>query len=426
MSANFDINQLSEHLFRHEAGRIVAVLTKIFGTENLDLSEDVVQETFISAMRVWALKGVPDNPQGWLFRVARNKAIDVLRRNKFSKQIDFSDPERILLKSEYTLNLALDKLWREDEIEDDLLRMMFACCHPEISVENQITLMLKTLCGFSTAEIANAFLTSEDTVSKRLYRTKNFFRDKKIKPEFPGNNKLAESIDAVLHTIYLIFNEGYYALHNSEVVRKDLIDQAIYLCKLLADNTNTQLPEVYAAMALMCFHAARLKSRLTAEGDIVLLADQDRSLWDKTLIDAGNNYLNKAAFGKKISTYHVEAAIAYEHCTAPTFKQTNWKNILNYYNLLATINPNPVVTMHRLTAILKVNGPTAVLQEIDTSPHKKDWEKNYLYHCLLGEVYTDLTPAKAKACYETAIEMTTSEKEHTLLRKKMAALHNTH
>ncbi len=422
MSGNFDINQLSEHLFRHEAGRIVAVLTKIFGTENLDLSEDVVQETFISAMQVWTLKGVPDNPSGWLFRVAKNKAIDVLRKNKFSKQIDFSDPERILLKSEYTLNLALDKLWREDEIEDDLLRMMFACCHPELSVENQITLILKTLCGFSTAEIAHAFLTSEDTVSKRLYRTKNFFRDKKIKPEFPGNNKLGASIEAVLHTIYLIFNEGYYATHSNEVVRKDLIDQAIYLCRLLADNVHTQLPEVNAAMALMCFHAARLKSRLTKSGDIILLADQDRSQWDKTLVSAGNDYLNKAASGNKISSYHLEAAIAYEHCTAPTFARTNWRNILNYYNILATINPNPVVMMHRLTAVLKAEGATAALQEIEASTHKSEWEKSYLFHCLLGDVYADIAPQQAKASYETAIEMTSSKKEQQLLTRKISAL----
>ncbi len=185
MVPQFDINKLSDDLFRHEAGKMVALLTKIFGTENLELSEDVVQDTFVNAMQVWTSRSIPVNPSAWLFKVAKNKAIDVLRRNKFSKQIDFNDTERILLKSEYTLATVMEKLWRDDEIHDDLLRMMFACCHPEISEENQITLMLKTLCGFSTSEIAKAFLIPEDTVSKRLYRTRNFFREKMIKPECP-------------------------------------------------------------------------------------------------------------------------------------------------------------------------------------------------------------------------------------------------
>jgi RNA polymerase sigma factor (sigma-70 family) len=418
----FSISKLTDHLFRHEAGKMVAVLTKIFGTENLQLSEDVVQDTFINAIRVWSLKGVPDNPSAWLFRAAKNKAIDVLRKNKFSTRIDFSDPERTLLQSEYTLATVIEKLWQENEIADDVLRMMYACCHPEIAAENQVTLMLKTLCGFSTAEIARAFVTSEDTVSKRLYRTKEFFRTRKIKPSFPQPAMLKASTDTVLKAIYLLFNEGYNSTHAEELIRKDLITQAMYLCRLLCNSPHTQLPEVFAAMALMCFHAARIDSRIDVNGAVILLSNQDRSKWDAGSILQGNEYMNKAAFGTDISSYHIEAAIAYEHCIAPAFEQTNWQNILTYYNMLADINPSSIVLLNRLTVIFKVHGTEKTLSEIETSSCLKEWEKNYLYHSLMGDIYAGSNTTLAGIFYETAIRLTKSEAEKKLLYKKIGQL----
>lgn len=422
MSQSFDITKLTDQLFRHEAGKMVAVLTKIFGTENLQLSEDTVQETFINAIRVWSLKGIPDNPSAWLFRAARNKAIDVLRKNKFSRQIDFSDPGRTLLQSEYTLATSIEKLWQEDEIADDVLRMMFACCHPEIAAENQVTLMLKTLCGFSTTEIARAFVTSEDTISKRLYRTKEFFRLHKIKPAFPQPARLKASTEAVLRTIYLLFNEGYNSTHAEELIRKDLLTHAIYLCGLLCNNAHTQLPEVYAAMALMCFHAARISSRTDTAGEIVLLSRQDRSKWDTKLIEKGNDYLNKAAFGDSVSTYHIEAAIACEHCMAPSFDQTNWQQILQYYDMLAALNPSSVVLLNRLTVVFKVHGAAKALSAIETAPFKKEWEKNYLYHGLMGDIFAASNKTAARKAYEAAAGITKSEAEKKLLYKKVAQL----
>ena len=332
-----DVNQLTDHLFRHESGKMVAVLTKIFGTENLETSEDVVQQTFIDAMQVWKIKGVPENPSAWLFRVAKNKAIDVIRRNKHSVQYDFSDSERILLTSEYSLSITMENLMKQELVNDDMLRMMFACCHPEISEENQITLILKTLCGFSTAEIAKTFLNGEDTISKRLYRTKEFFRTRKIKLEIPSVDELKVRTDAVLNSIYLLFNEGYNSTDSENLIREDLIGEAMMLCRLLAENIHTQQPETFALMALMCFHASRSESRLTPEGDIILLPYQDRSKWNKDLITEGNNYMNKAAFGETISTYHLEAAIAYEHCSAENFSKTNWKRILELYEWLCAV-----------------------------------------------------------------------------------------
>lgn len=417
-----NINQLTSHLFRHQSGKMVAVLTKIFGTENIELAEDVVQETFLSAVQTWPLKGLPDNPSGWLMQVAKNKAIDTLRRNKFSAQIDFNDPERKLLASEYTLATQMEKLWQEDEIKDDQLRMMFACCHPDLTVEYQISLMLKTLCGFSTVEISKAFLTSEDTISKRIYRAKEFFRDKKIKPQFPDSGQLKSRTNTVLKTIYLIFNEGYNSSHSDELIRRDLLAQAMYLCKLLCTNRQTEMPEVYAAMALMCFHAARINSRINEEGEIILLAQQDRSKWNYTLIEEGNNYMNKAAFGDSLSTYHIEAAIAYEHCSSATFEQTNWKQILDYYDMLVQIHPTAVVALNRLTVVYKFKGAVATLPQLNNSPFLTEWKKHYLYYSLLAEIYSATDTQKAKANFEKAISLTQSDAEKKLLRKKMGNL----
>ncbi|MEO8147662.1 MAG: sigma-70 family RNA polymerase sigma factor [Bacteroidia bacterium] len=425
MSQPEHITQLADHLFRHESGRMVAVLTKIFGTENLELAEDVVQDTLLLALQTWKLKGVPENPSGWLFRVAKNKAIDVIRKNKYSVDFDFNDPERLLLKSEYTLTTTMENLFKEELIKDDLLRMMFACCHPEISEENQITLILKTLCGFSTAEIAKAFLTSEDTVSKRLYRTKEFFRERKIRPAIPSVNELQKRIDVVLNSIYLLFNEGYNSTNSEELIRKDVIEQAMMLCKLMTENEHTQVPQVYALMALMCFHASRSDSRLTKEGEIILLPKQDRSKWNYELINEGNNYMNKAAFGNSLSAYHIEAAIAFEHCSAASYGDTNWKRILEYYSWLCKIAPTHVTLLNKAVAVLQINGAKAALNELENIADQKKLESYYLYHSLLGDIYFMLNnSAKAKSSLRKAMELTKSETEKKFIREKIYQIEN--
>lgn len=402
---------------------MVSVLTKIFGTENLETSEDVVQQSFIEAMRIWKLRGIPDNPSAWLFRVAKNKAIDIIRRNKYSVQYDFSDDERALLISGYTLGPAMENLWAEETIKDDMLRMMFACCHPDIAQENQITLILKTLCGFSAAEIAKAFLTSEDTVSKRLYRTKEFFRKQKTKLEIPAAADLGIRTNAVLNSIYLLYNEGYNSTNSDDLIRNDLIKEAMSLCKLLTENKNTQLPEAHALMALMCFHSSRSDSRLTAEGEIILLARQDRSKWNYDLISEGNNYMNKAAFGDKISSYHLEAAIAYEHCTADSFKTTNWKRILELYDWLFKLNPSAIIEINRAVVILKLHGASAALSALN---NLKDKAANYyLYQSLLGEIYAELNNIEqARTHFEKAIGLTHSGTEKKLLHEKIRIMFN--
>ena len=418
------VNELTDHLFRNEAKKMVAILTKIFGTENLETSEDVVQDTLLQAIQVWKFKGIPENPSAWLFRVAKNKAIDIIRRNKHSVQYDFSG-ERILLTSEYTINAAMEDLWNEEFIEDDLLRMMFACCHPAISPENQITLILKTLCGFSTSEIAKAFITTEDTIAKRLYRTKEFFRQNRIKLIIPNGEDLKSRTDTVLNTIYLIFNEGYSSTNSEQLIRKDLMNEALMLCKLLSENRHTQIPEVFALMALICFHTSRSDSRVSVNGEMILLPMQDREKWDKELLQKGNEYLSIAAFGNAISKYHVEAAIAYEHCSAATFKDTNWRKILTYYEWLCRISPSPVNELNKVVAVMQVDGPQIALDELEQIKDKKMLSTYYLYYGLLGEIYLRLNdPERAKYNFEFAVRLTASETEKKMLSTKIAALVN--
>ncbi len=402
---------------------MVSVLTRVFGTEHLELAEDVVQQTFMDAIHVWKLKGIPDSPSAWLFRVAKNKAIDSIRRNKYAVQFDFSDGEKQLLNSEYTMAPAMESLWKEDLIKDDLLKMMFACCHPGITQENQITLILKTLCGFSTNEISKAFLTAEDTVSKRLYRTKEFFREHKIELVLPSPDALKERVNAVLNTIYLLFNEGYNSTQAEQLIRKDLMDEAMMLGRLITENQYTRLPEAFALMALMCFHSARSESRLTAEGEIILLPQQNRLKWDVRLIALGNAYMNEAAFGSAISSYHIEAAIAYEHCTAKSFEQTNWQRILELYEWLCQVADSPIAKLNKAVAVLQVHGPQQALDILNDLVPEKAIQSYYLYHSLLGELYAQLNHKdQAKQSFEKALRLTQSDPEKKILKNKIAAL----
>ncbi|MDZ4758715.1 MAG: sigma-70 family RNA polymerase sigma factor [Bacteroidota bacterium] len=412
------------HLFRHQAGKVVAVLTHIFGSHNIELAEDVVQDTLLTALEQWKLKGIPNNPDGWLFIVAKNKALNLIKKQRH--HILFGDDDtQILLQSGYTIETTFNKLAEEELIKDDQLRMMFACCHLEISEETQITLILKTLCGFSTAEIAKTLLTSEDTISKRLYRTKEFFRQQKVKLEIPSLGEIKNRTDAVLNSIYLIFNEGYNSTNSEELIRKDVIEEAVLLCKLLTQNIHTQLPEVYALMALMCFHSSRSDSRLTSAGDIILLPMQDRNKWNKKLIAKGNEYMNQAAFGNTISTYHIEATIAYEHCHAQSYDKTNWQKILEYYDWLYNISPSQITAMNRVVAILQLHGADVALKELEAISDKEKLETYYLYYSLLGEIHSQLYNRNtAQQYFEKAIGLTQSEAEKKMLQHKIAALLN--
>lgn len=402
---------------------MVSVLTKIFGSAHVQLAEDVVQDALLTAMENWKYNGLPDNPGAWLYRVAKNKAIDIIRRKKHTQTFDFSDPSHQLLNSEYTLQYTMENFWAEEHIRNDFLAMMYACCHPGISQENQITFILKALCGFSVKEIARAFITSEDTIAKRLYRTKELFRTYKIPLKIPVESEITSRTNSVLNAIYLIFNEGYNSTHNEELIRSDIIEQALVLCKALTENDRTRLAEVYALMALICFHTARSSGRLSKQGELILLADQDRSQWDKELIMRANDYLNQSAFGSKISTFHLEAAIAYEHCMAHDYAATNWHAILNYYNQLAVMTGDKIVLLNRCIVIMEVHGPQKALQalnEIDDISHLQNY---YLYYALLARLHqqTGNTELAVKN-FALARKLTRSPREKEFLTRRILEL----
>lgn len=425
MTAHRNIDQMVNHLFRHESGKMVSVLVKIFGSSNFELAEDVVQDALIKALETWKYKGIPENPKAWLYRVARNRAIDLIRKNKHSNVIDFTDPKRQLLASEYTLSNTMNSYWKEQHVQDDFLGMMYACCHPEISEENQITFILKSLCGFSTKEVAKAFLTSEDTISKRLYRTKEYFRKHNLRPELPSNDQLTLRTSAVLNAIYLLFNEGYSSTHSEDLIRKDLISQALHLCKSLLNSKRTRFPEVYALMSLMCFHTARSEGRITTEGEIIILSQQDRSTWNKELIAHGKAYLHKAGRGDTFSTYHLEAAIAMEHCIAQTYEDTNWKFILSYYDKMLAVANDPIVALNRCLVLLELYGAEAALEAVQALKGNTTLENYYLYHASLGEIFQKLQQnSQALTHYQIAERLTKSRREQQFLQKKIAGILN--
>jgi RNA polymerase sigma factor (sigma-70 family) len=410
-----------DHLFRHESGKLVSVLTKIFGAHNLELAEDVVQDTLLKALDQWKIKGMPDNPSAWLFAVARNQALDVIRREKQMK--NFSADISYLLQSEYTLVPTLNEMITDKEIEDDLLRMMFACCHPLLSVESQVAMILKTLCGFSVAEIAKAFLTNSDSIEKRLYRARHQFREQKINLEIPRANEIEKRTDNVLLAIYLLFNEGYNSTQHEDIIRKDLLDEAMRLAELLANHPVSHSPKIFALLALMCFSNSRADARLDETGNILLMKDQDRSRWDAQLVQKGITYLNLAARGDELSVYHIEAAIAYEHSTATSYEATNWQPILHYYDLLYRLQPTPVVALNRAIVISKISGAEKGIEAIERIDNLESLKEYYLLHASLGELYLHLNKkAKAKLYFENALHLTHSNAEKKLLAEKLKAV----
>jgi RNA polymerase sigma-70 factor (ECF subfamily) len=407
--------------FRHESGKLVSVLTRVFGIHNLEMAEDVVQDTLLKALSQWKIKGVPDDPSAWLFTVARNKVLDNIRKEKRHKA--FSSEISHLLQSEYTLVPTVMEIISDHEIGDDLLRMMFTCCHPSLPFESQVAMILKTLCGFSVAEVSKAFVTSPDNIEKRLYRARQQFRTRKIAFEIPRMDELDNRLDNVLLAIYLLFNEGYSSTQHEKLIREDLLGEAMRLAQLLVGHSVTRSPKVWALLALMCFTNARKSSRLDLEGNILLLRDQDRGQWDQNLIQLGMTYLTRSAEGKDISKYHIEAAIAFEHCTARSYEETNWTNILHYYDLLYQVNPTPVVALNRAIVVSEVEGPARAISGILSIPGIESLQHYHLLYSTLGQLYSQTEEReKARDCFEKALTLTQSKLEQKLLLEKLGRI----
>lgn len=413
-----DVSQLISALTRTESGKLIAVLTRIFGAHNLTMAEDAVQDVWIKALEHWQANGVPDNPVAWLYKAAKNRAIDIIRKNR-RRQV-FAPDITQLVDSEYAAAITLEECFREEEIRDDQLRMMFACCHPVISREGQVALILRTLCGFSIPQVARAYITSADTIEKRLYRAKQAFRERQVALEIPSGTDLQKRLDGVLETLYLLFNEAHSASYHDSLIRKDLADDCIRLCSMVAEHEITRFPRTDALLALFCFHTARLQGRVDDNGNLLLLKDQDRALWDKELITKGIYHLSRSATGTHVSKYHLEAAIAYEHCKVRSYRETDWKAILGFYDMLVTITPSPVIFLNRAIVIKELMGPHEALAVIRAITGINFLDKYYLLHAIIGELHLEMHhPHLAKPRFETALKLAVSDAEKRFVRQKL-------
>jgi RNA polymerase sigma-70 factor (ECF subfamily) len=418
VAENQEVHQLIDHVFRHEAGKLSAILTKFFGTQHIALVEDVVQDTLIDALRVWNFKGIPDNPSAWLHTVAKNKALNTIKREStFLK----NSSEIASLQENTTIP---EFNFDEGEIADDQLRMIFTCCHPSISQDSQVALTLKTLCGFSIPEIARAFLTTEDTINKRLVRARQKIRDAKLPFEVPQGKDLEKRLNTVLEAIYLLFNEGYSASKGDQIIRYELCLEAIRLVNLITDNPNfKQKSNAYALLALMLLNASRFKAREDKNGNIITMEQQDRNLWDKPLIDSGLVNLEKSTKDKGLSAYHILATISATHCIAKTYEETDWQKILSLYDSLLYFDGSAMVVLNRSIALARVKGVTAAIKELKAIENAPIMAKYYLYYSTLGELYLQANNTKeATGHFKKAMNLAPLEKEKQLIINKLQSI----
>lgn len=421
MSASESLPYAVEHLFRREAGKLVSYLTKLFGIAHLNLAEDVVQDTLCQALQVWPTHGVPDNPSAWLMRVARNRAIDLMRRATHFRDVT---PE---LSAE--LERAADAHeWEpasDREIQDDQLRMMFSCCHPGLSSDLQVPLILKTLCGFSVAEIASALLVQQDSIEKRLGRARKFLRESGRFVEITDTVEMPQRLEAVQQAIYLLFNEGYHGSHSEQSSREELCYEALRLALVLSEHPESARPKTFALLALFCFNAARLRGRVDAEGVLIQLEQQDRTQWDAALINQGFRHLAASAAGHSLSEYHLEAGIAALHSGAASYRDTDWGRIVELYELLFALKPTPIVALNRAIAVGYRDGPEAGLRELARITDVEKLEAYPFYPAARAEFQRQAgRSALAREQFGVALRLARNPSEARFLERKLRALDN--
>jgi RNA polymerase sigma-70 factor (ECF subfamily) len=405
-----DISHVVEHLFRHESAKMVATVTGIFGVEHLTLAEDVVQEALARALQTWPFYGVPKNPSAWLMQTARNRALDVVRRQK-----SFRDKEaEIIHVMEREAASPDEAILSEEEIADDRLRMMFVCCHPQIPAEAQVALALKTLGGFGVAEIASAFLTTDAAIAKRLTRAKQKIAEAKIPFEIPSGAELAQRLDGVLQSLYLLFNEGYKASAGEQLIREDICEEAIRLAEVLA--------KTHALLALMLLNAARLPARVDDEGNLLRLREQDRTKWSQPMIARGMFHLAQSAAGSGISEYHLQAGMAACHCAAKDYASTEWGKIVSLYDRMLQFDDSPVVALNRAVALAELRGPQAGIEAVNAIPDLKALESYYLFHAVMGDFELQLNHLPiAAAHFQRALQLAEMPPEKKFLEKRLQA-----
>lgn len=404
--------ELIPHLFRTEYRKIVSVLCRRFGFDEMETAEDIASETFLTAAQTWGFNGLPQNPVAWLYRVAQNKAKNYLQRD-----LTFQTKVAPQVKSDFSGRYETEIDLSPQNISDSQLQMMFAICHPCIPPEAQVGLSLRILCGFGIDEISEAFLSNKETINKRLYRAREKLREAQIKIELPAPAQIDKRLEVVLTTIYLLFNEGYYSISQNQVLRQDLCFEAIRLCQMLADNEHTNKPAVNALLALMYFHASRFDARLNKNGEIILYHDQDTSLWNADMILKGGYYLNKSAIGSTLSKYHLEASIAY-WSTQKADTKAKWENILQLYNRYLQIAYSPVAALNRTYALAKANSKEEAIVEAE----KLNLTDNQFYFALLGQLYTGIDNQKAKTNFQNALTIARTSADKKIIQKKIDEL----
>lgn len=404
-------HKVVDHLFRHQYGKMVAILSNIFGLSNLELIEDAVQDTFLKASLKWRDQQ-PDNPEAWLTQAAKNRAIDLIR------QLNAEKERHRKLFIHGSIALELDEYFLDHEVEDSQLRMIFVACHPAFSTEEQIAFALKAISGFSMKEIAAALLLQEEAIKKRLVRARKKIKEMNITLAYPAPNEIADRMVGVLQIIYLIFNEGFHSTHPDRLINKDLCGEAIRLCKWLMVKENFRSGSLYALFALLCFHSSRLESKVGSH-EIIDLKHQDRSKWYLPLIVLGNDALNKSLQFDDHSVYHLEAAIAAEHVRAIKFENTNWQRILNYYEEMYDLMPSDSILLSRATIFLQMNQGDKAKAELDKINAQSLNQRVYLYHGCYAEYFEkqgDL--GKAQTEIDLAISTCSNQFERQYLENK--------
>jgi RNA polymerase sigma-70 factor (ECF subfamily) len=413
------VDALVDHLFRQHAGRMLATLTRLLGSRNLALAEEVVQEALLTALQQWPFQGVPANPSAWLIQVAKNRALDRLRRDR-----RFSERERDVIATFESRALPARDAGAQDAarpFEDDELCMMVMACHPEIPREARVALTLKTVGGFSVAEIARAFLAQESTIAQRLVRVKKLIRDRNIPLDLPVASDMAPRLDSLLEVLYLMFNEGYAAHAGDSLVRHDLVHEAIRLARLLARHSVTDTPKTHALLALMLLHAARIPARSGADRDVFVLEEQDRTAWDRALMADGLRHLDASARGDHISSYHLQAGIAACHAVAPSYAETDWAEILSLYDALLDVEPTPIVALNRAIALSRAHGAAAGLRALAPLQDDPTLSRYYLFHATLGELTSETGDLAASARhYAAALALPSSNPVRRFLQRKLA------
>ena len=407
---------LPEHYFRHEFGRLVPALSRRFGMHRVELCEDAVQTALLRAVQSWSERGLPDDKSAWLYRVAVNEVLGALRRER--RTDTFVDDAH-----ELVADISTDELvFLEHEVRDDQLRMLFVCADPRIPRESQIVFALKILCGFGTEEISRRLFSGHEAIYKRLQRARATLRERIEALEPPDIEELAGRLPAVLEVLYLLFTEGYSSAQPDKVIRHELCEEAIRLARLLDEHPVGAAPETAALLALMYLDAARFDSREDGTGGLLLLEEQDRSLWDRDLVHVGVSYLQRSARGEVFTRYHAEAAIAAEHCLAPTYKETRWDEIARLYQMLEGIAPSPINTLNRAIAIAEWQGPAAGLALLEALNPPSWLLGYYLWDATLGELYRRHGDRERATAHLTrALGAAPTHAETALLQRRLEA-----